>query len=170
MELLRQHADPIDAVFVPVGGGGLIAGIAAYVKHIRPEIRVIGVEPEDSPTLERAMAKRRRVTLPRVGLFVDGVAIATADVGGTEISDSPNGLLVGMRNQGDGRGFFHNGLIDDVAIWNGALSDAEIALLAFYLLSPLNGFFIVRLGRRVDHQARRYEPENRGRSHSCGGS
>ena len=75
MELLRQHADPIDAIFVPVGGGGLIAGIAAYVKHIRPEIKVIGVEPEDSPTLERAMAKRRRVVLPRVGLFVDGVAV-----------------------------------------------------------------------------------------------
>jgi len=75
MELLRQHADPIDAVFVPVGGGGLIAGVAAYIKHVRPEIKVIGVEPEDSPTLERAMAKGRRVTLPRVGLFADGVAV-----------------------------------------------------------------------------------------------
>ena len=75
MELLRQHADPIDAIFVPVGGGGLIAGVAAYVKHVRPEIKVIGVEPEDSPTLERAMAKRRRVVLPRVGLFADGVAV-----------------------------------------------------------------------------------------------
>jgi len=75
MELLRQHADPIDAVFVPVGGGGLIAGVAAYIKHIRPETKVIGVEPEDSPTLERAMAKGRRVTLPRVGLFADGVAV-----------------------------------------------------------------------------------------------
>ena len=75
MELLRQHADPIDAVFVPVGGGGLIAGVAAYIKHIRPETKVIGVEPEDSPTLERAMAKGRRVMLPRVGLFADGVAV-----------------------------------------------------------------------------------------------
>lgn len=75
MEILRQHADPIDAVFVPVGGGGLIAGVAAYIKHIRPEVKVIGVEPEDSPTLERAMAKGRRVTLPRVGLFADGVAV-----------------------------------------------------------------------------------------------
>ena len=75
MELLRQHADPIDAIFVPVGGGGLIAGIAAYVRHVRPEIKIIGVEPEDSPTLERAMAKRRRVILPRVGLFADGVAV-----------------------------------------------------------------------------------------------
>ena len=75
MEILRQHADPIDAVFVPVGGGGLIAGVAAYIKHIRPGIKVIGVEPEDSPTLERALAKKRRVILPRVGLFADGVAV-----------------------------------------------------------------------------------------------
>jgi len=75
MEILRQHADPIHAVFVPVGGGGLIAGVAAYIKHVRPEIKVIGVEPEDAPTLERAMAAGRRVTLPRVGLFADGVAV-----------------------------------------------------------------------------------------------
>ena len=75
MEILRQHADPIDAVFVPVGGGGLIAGVSAYIKHVRPEIRVIGVEPEDAATLERAMAAGRRVTLPRVGLFADGVAV-----------------------------------------------------------------------------------------------
>lgn len=75
MEILRQHADPIDAIFVPVGGGGLIAGVAAYVKHVRPDVRVIGVEPEDSPTLERALSKKRRVTLSRVGLFADGVAV-----------------------------------------------------------------------------------------------
>ena len=75
MEILRQYADPIDAVFVPVGGGGLIAGVAAYIKHVRPKVRVIGVEPEDSPTLERAMSAGRRVTLPRVGLFADGVAV-----------------------------------------------------------------------------------------------
>lgn len=75
MEILRQHADPIHAVFVPVGGGGLIAGVAAYIKHVRPEIKVIGVEPEDAPTLERAMAAGRRVVLPRVGLFADGVAV-----------------------------------------------------------------------------------------------
>jgi threonine dehydratase len=75
MEMLRQHADPIHAVFVPVGGGGLIAGIAAYIKHVRPEIKVIGVEPEDAPTLERALAVGRRVVLPRVGLFADGVAV-----------------------------------------------------------------------------------------------
>ncbi len=75
MEILRQHADPIDAVFVPVGGGGLIAGVAAYIKHVRPDIKVIGVEPEDAPTLERALSAGRRVTLPRVGLFADGVAV-----------------------------------------------------------------------------------------------
>lgn len=75
MEILRQRADPIDAVFVPVGGGGLIAGVAAYVKFVRPEIRVIGVEPEDAPTLERALAAKRRVSLKQVGLFADGVAV-----------------------------------------------------------------------------------------------
>jgi threonine dehydratase len=75
MEILRQYADPIDAVFVPVGGGGLIAGVSAYIKHIRPGTRIIGVEPEDSPTLERALAAGRRVVLPRVGLFADGVAV-----------------------------------------------------------------------------------------------
>jgi threonine dehydratase len=75
MEILRQHADPIHAVFVPVGGGGLIAGVAAYIKHVRPEVKVIGVEPDDAPTLERALAAGRRVTLPRVGLFADGVAV-----------------------------------------------------------------------------------------------
>ena len=75
MEILRQHADPIHAVFVPVGGGGLIAGVAAYIKHVRPEIKVIGVEPDDAPTLERALAAGRRVVLPRVGLFADGVAV-----------------------------------------------------------------------------------------------
>lgn len=75
MEILRQHADPIEAVFVPVGGGGLIAGVAAYIKHVRPEIRVIGVEPEDAPTLHAAMQAGRRVTLKEVGLFADGVAV-----------------------------------------------------------------------------------------------
>jgi threonine dehydratase len=75
MEILRQHPDPIDAIFIPVGGGGLVAGVAAYVKHLRPEIKIIGVEPEDSPTLERALAKGKRVELERVGIFADGVAV-----------------------------------------------------------------------------------------------
>lgn len=75
MEILRQHPQPLHAVFVPVGGGGLIAGIAAYVKYVRPEVKVIGVEPEDAPTLHSAMAAGHRVELPQVGLFADGVAV-----------------------------------------------------------------------------------------------
>ncbi|MCU0835889.1 MAG: threonine ammonia-lyase, biosynthetic [Chromatiaceae bacterium] len=75
MEILRQHPEPPHAIFVPVGGGGLIAGVAAYVKYVRPEVRIIGVEPEEAPTLERALAAGRRVELPEVGLFADGVAV-----------------------------------------------------------------------------------------------
>jgi threonine dehydratase len=75
MEILRQHPDPPHAIFVPVGGGGLIAGVAAYVKSIRPEVRVIGVEPQDAPTLHAALAAGERVVLPEVGLFADGVAV-----------------------------------------------------------------------------------------------
>jgi threonine dehydratase len=75
MEVLRQHEDPVDAVFVPVGGGGLIAGMAAYIKQVRPEIKVIGVEPTDTPTLFSALEAGRRVSLKQVGLFADGVAV-----------------------------------------------------------------------------------------------
>ncbi|TRX72717.1 pyridoxal-phosphate dependent enzyme, partial [Pseudomonas mangiferae] len=71
MEILRQHTGPLDAVFVPVGGGGLIAGIAVYVKYLRPEVRVIGVEPDDSNCLQQALAAGERVVLPQVGLFAD---------------------------------------------------------------------------------------------------
>ncbi|MGH8355499.1 MAG: threonine ammonia-lyase, biosynthetic, partial [Pseudomonas sp.] len=76
MEILRQHPGQLDAIFVPVGGGGLIAGIAAYVKYLRPQIRVIGVEPDDSNCLQAAMAAGERVVLSQVGLFADGVAVA----------------------------------------------------------------------------------------------
>lgn len=76
MEILRQHSGPIEAIFVPVGGGGLVAGVAAYVKYVRPEIRVIGVEAEDSACLKAAMAAGSRVVLDHVGLFADGVAVA----------------------------------------------------------------------------------------------
>ncbi|MEN8174687.1 MAG: threonine ammonia-lyase, biosynthetic [Pseudomonadota bacterium] len=75
MEILRQFSDPIEAVFVPVGGGGLIAGVSAYIKYVCPGTRIIGVEPEESPTLYRALASKRRVTLKEVGLFADGVAV-----------------------------------------------------------------------------------------------
>ena len=69
MEILRQHQGPIDAIFVPVGGGGLVAGIAAYVKYLYPQTRVIGVEPDDSNCLQAAMAAGERVVLEQVGLF-----------------------------------------------------------------------------------------------------
>ncbi len=76
MEILRQHSAPIDAIFVPVGGGGLIAGIAAYVKYLRPETKVIGVESSDSACLALAMEKGERAILEQVGIFADGVAVA----------------------------------------------------------------------------------------------
>jgi threonine dehydratase len=75
MEILHQEQGPIHGIFVPVGGGGLIAGISAYVKYLRPEIRVIGVEPDDAPTLHEALGADARVVLPQVGLFADGVAV-----------------------------------------------------------------------------------------------
>lgn len=75
MEILRQHPRSPHAIFVPVGGGGLIAGIAAYVKWLYPQVRIIGVEPEEAPTLHAALAAGERVTLPQVGLFADGVAV-----------------------------------------------------------------------------------------------
>jgi threonine dehydratase len=76
MEILRQHAGPLDAIFVPVGGGGLIAGIAAYVKYLRPEIKVFGVESEDSACLKAALDAGKRVVLDQVGVFAEGVAVA----------------------------------------------------------------------------------------------
>jgi len=78
MELLQQHRDPLDAVFIPVGGGGLIAGIATYIKALRPEIRIIGVEPDDAPCMYEALKRKRRVILDQVGIFADGVAVRQA--------------------------------------------------------------------------------------------
>jgi threonine dehydratase len=75
MEILRQQQGPIDAIFVAVGGGGLISGIASYVKRVRPEIRIIGVEPVDSAAMARSLEAGRRVKLDDVGLFADGVAV-----------------------------------------------------------------------------------------------
>ncbi|MFN2645039.1 MAG: threonine ammonia-lyase, biosynthetic [Burkholderiales bacterium] len=75
MEILRQHPGEIDAVFVPVGGGGLISGIAAYIKRVRPAIRMVGVEPVDADAMTRSLKAGRRVKLEQVGLFADGVAV-----------------------------------------------------------------------------------------------
>ncbi len=75
MELLRQHPEPLDAVFCCVGGGGLIAGIAAYLKRLRPDIRIVGVEAEDADAMTRSLAVGERVVLPQVGLFADGAAV-----------------------------------------------------------------------------------------------
>jgi threonine dehydratase len=76
MEILRQqHGDGIDAIFVPVGGGGLIAGIAAYAKSLYPRIKIIGVEPEDAAGMYESLRAGKRVTLDRVGIFADGVAV-----------------------------------------------------------------------------------------------
>jgi len=75
MELLRQHPDDIDAVFIPVGGGGLAAGMSIFLKYLRPEIKVIAVEAEESACLAAAMEKNRRVILSQVGIFADGVAV-----------------------------------------------------------------------------------------------
>jgi threonine dehydratase len=75
MEILRQHAGPIDAVFVAIGGGGLISGVAAYIKAVRPEIKVIGVQMNDSDAMAQSVRAGERVTLPDVGLFSDGTAV-----------------------------------------------------------------------------------------------
>ncbi|SFW29515.1 threonine dehydratase [Pseudomonas fluorescens] len=85
MEILRQHPGRLDAIFVPVGGGGLIAGIAAYVKYLRPEIRIIGVESQHSACLQAALIAGERVTLSEVGTFADGVAVAQIGVHGLDI-------------------------------------------------------------------------------------
>jgi len=75
MEILRQHAGPIHAVFIAIGGGGLIGGIGAYIKAVRPEIKVIGVQTTDSDAMARSLKAGRRVVLQDVGLFSDGTAV-----------------------------------------------------------------------------------------------
>lgn len=76
MEMLKQYSGHIDAIFVPVGGGGLIAGIAVYIKYLSPETKIIGVEAADSACLKAALDAGERVVLPEVGIFADGVAVA----------------------------------------------------------------------------------------------
>ena len=75
MEMLRQYQGPIDAVFVAIGGGGLISGVASYIKAVRPEIKVIGVQTVDSDAMTRSVKAGKRITLPDVGLFADGTAV-----------------------------------------------------------------------------------------------
>jgi len=74
-EILKQHPQALEAVFVPVGGGGLISGIGAYIKAMRPEIKVIGVEAEDSDAMEKSLAAGKRIKLDHVNTFVDGTAV-----------------------------------------------------------------------------------------------
>ncbi len=75
MEILRQHTGPLEAIFIPVGGGGLIAGVSCYIKYLRPDIKIVGVEPKDSACLHAALQADERVVLDQVGLFADGVAV-----------------------------------------------------------------------------------------------
>ncbi|MFZ3083128.1 threonine ammonia-lyase, biosynthetic [Rhodoferax ferrireducens] len=75
MEILRQHQGRLDAVFVAIGGGGLISGVANYIKAVRPEVKVIGVQMNDSDAMTQSVAAKKRVTLPDVGLFSDGTAV-----------------------------------------------------------------------------------------------
>jgi threonine dehydratase len=80
MEILRQHPHPLDAIFVPVGGGGLIAGVAVYAKALYPTIRIIGVEPDEAPSMQQALAAGTRVRLERIGIFADGAAVRQVGV------------------------------------------------------------------------------------------
>ncbi len=80
MEILRQHTGPIHAVFVAIGGGGLVSGVAAYIKSLRPDIRIIGVQTDDSDAMARSLEAGHRVELDTVGLFSDGTAVKLVGV------------------------------------------------------------------------------------------
>jgi threonine dehydratase len=80
MEILRQYQQPIHAVFVAIGGGGLISGIASYIKRLRPETKIIGVEPVDADAMTQSLKAGHRIKLPNVGLFADGVAVREVGV------------------------------------------------------------------------------------------
>src|SRR5204862_2095539 len=75
LEILRQAPRDLGSIFVPIGGGGLASGLAAVVKELRPEVRIVGVEPDDSDAMTRALAAGKRVALDHVGRFADGVAV-----------------------------------------------------------------------------------------------
>ena len=78
MELTRQHPDPIDAIFICCGGGGLLAGIGSWIKYLSPETRIIGVEHEEAPSMTQALATGERVMLDQIGTFADGAAVKQA--------------------------------------------------------------------------------------------
>jgi threonine dehydratase len=78
LEILEQHPADIHAIFIPVGGGGLLAGIAAAVKATCPAVKIIGVEPDEAPCMTEALKRGRRITLKQVGIFADGVAVRQA--------------------------------------------------------------------------------------------
>ncbi|MFT5111185.1 MAG: threonine dehydratase [Parasphingorhabdus sp.] len=78
LEILSQHSGDLDAIFIPVGGGGLISGISTLIKELRPDVKIIGVEPEDAASMTAALAQKRRVRLAHVGQFADGVAVGQA--------------------------------------------------------------------------------------------
>lgn len=78
VEICRQHPDPLDVIFLPVGGGGLAAGVSAYMKYLRPEVKIVGVEPVDAASMHDALAADERIVLDQVGLFADGVAVKQA--------------------------------------------------------------------------------------------
>ena len=80
MEILRQHQGPLHAIFVPVGGGGLISGVAAYVKAVRPEVKIIGVQTNDSDAMAQSVKAGERLRLENVGLFADGTAVKEVGV------------------------------------------------------------------------------------------
>ena len=75
MEILRQHQGPLHAVFLAIGGGGLISGVGAYIKAVRPEVKIVGVQMRDSDAMAQSVGQGRHVTLPDVGLFADGTAV-----------------------------------------------------------------------------------------------
>ena len=93
MELLRQHSGAIGAIYAPIGGGGLAAGVAAYVKFLRPDVKIFGVEPEDAASMKAAIAAGAPVNLDQVGLFADGVAVRQV---GAETFRLCNALLDGI--------------------------------------------------------------------------
>ncbi|MDP4623193.1 MAG: threonine ammonia-lyase, biosynthetic [Hydrogenophaga sp.] len=93
MEMLRQHTGPLDAVFVAIGGGGLISGVANFIKAVRPDVKVIGVQMNDSNAMIQSVAAQQRVTLPDVGLFSDGTAVKLV---GEETFRVASGLVDGF--------------------------------------------------------------------------